>query len=116
MLNILTGETKLQETHEGEHNVLESCSEKYMGQLLSCDGSNVKNVENRANKGICMAGTIQSTLTNVPGGKFHFEIAVMMRHAYLISSMLSYCEVWYNITEVELRKLERVDETLLITF
>ena len=84
MQNILTGETKLKETHEGEHDVLERFSEKYLVQLLSSDGSNVKNVENRANKGIGMAGTMQSILTNVPGGKFHFEIAVMMRNAYLI--------------------------------
>jgi hypothetical protein len=37
----------------------------------------------------------------------------MMRNAYLISSMLSCCEVWYNLTEWELRKLERADEKLL---
>ena len=49
----------------------------------------------------------------MPGGKYHFELAVIFRNAYLISSMLSCSEVWYHITEWELRKLEQIDESLL---
>ena len=60
-----------------------------------------------------MVNTIENIIKNVPGGKYHFEIAVMMRNAYLISSMLSCCEVWYDVTEWELRKLEQTDEKLL---
>ena len=71
------------------------------------------NVTNRSHKGAGMTGTIESIMKNVPGGRFHFEIGVILRNAYLISSMLSCSEAWYNVTESELRKLEQIDEKLM---
>ena len=46
----------------------------------------------------------------MPGGQFHFEIAIIYRNSYLISSMLSSSEVWYGITQAEIEQLEQVDE------
>ena len=46
----------------------------------------------------------------MPGGIFHFEISVIFRNAYIISSMLSNSEVWYGVTRAEIRLLEQVDE------
>ena len=109
----LTGDLMCKETFDGEHELDVSNVEKYLGQILSNDGSNVKNVARRAGKGSGMVNTIESIISNVPGGKFHFEIAVIMRNAYLISSMLSCSETWYNVTENDLRKLEQVDESLM---
>ena len=60
-----------------------------------------------------MAKLIEGVLNHVPGGKFHFETAMIFRNAYLISSMLSCSEVWYGLTEWDLRKLEQTDENLL---
>ena len=93
--------------------ITESSNEKYWGQIISSDGTNVANVTNRSHKGAGMTGTIESIMKNVPGGIYHFEIGVILRNAYLISSMLSCSETWYNITESELRKLEQIDEKLL---
>ena len=73
----------------------------------------MKNVENSAHKGIGSVNKLKSTLKNTPGGKYYFEISVILRNAILISSMLSSSEVWYNITEAEYRKLEQIDEMLL---
>ena len=109
----LTGDLMCKETFDGEHELDVSNVEKYLGQILSNDGSNVKNVASRSGKGSGMVNTIESIISNVPGGKFHFEIAVIMRNAYLISSMLSCSETWYNVTENDLRKLEQVDESLM---
>ena len=109
----LTGENEYHETFEGDQDIEELNHEKYLGQIISNDGSNVKNVTNRSNKGTGMVNTITSILNYVPGGKYHFEIAVILRNAYLISSMLSCIEVWYNLSELDLRKLEHVDEALM---
>ena len=109
----LTGENEYHETFEGDQDIEELNHEKYLGQIISNDGSNVKNVTNRYNKGTGMVNTITSILNYVPGGKYHFEIAVIIRNAYLISSMLSCSEVWYNLSELDLRKLEHVDEALM---
>ena len=48
-----------------------------------------------------------------PRGKYDFKLAVLMRNAILISSMLSCTEIWYNLTEWEYRKLEQTDEMLM---
>ena len=60
-----------------------------------------------------MVNKIQTTLINTSGGKYFFELAVIMRNAILISTILSCSEIWYNIQEVEYRNLKQIDETLL---
>ena len=92
---------------------MKSKQEKYLGQIISTDGTNVKNIIFRAGKGAGMSRLIEKVLNHVPGGKFHFETAVIFRNAYLISTMLSCSEVWYDLTEWDVRKLEQTDETFL---
>ena len=111
--SMVTGNVECQETFDCEQEITETNNEKYLGQIICNDGSNVKNVTTRAGKGVGMVNIIENIITNVPGGQFHFKIAVMMRNAYLISSMLSCCKVCYDVTEWELRKLEQTDEKLL---
>ena len=67
------------ETFDGEEEISESCQEKYLGQIIRSDGSNAKNVANRAGKGSGMANTIESIIKYLPGGRFHFEIAIIMK-------------------------------------
>ena len=52
-------------------------------------------------------------MKNTPVGKYHFELAVIMRNAILISATLSCSEVWYGVKEVDYRMLEQTDEMLL---
>ena len=47
----------------------------------------------------------------MPGGKYHFEIAVILRNSYLISSILSCSETWYGVTQAEIKILEHLDES-----
>ena len=49
-------------------------------------------------------------LERMPGGPFHFEIAVILRNALSISSILSNLEVWYGLTKLEAGQLEQTDE------
>ena len=113
IINMNTGKVEDHESFQGDCMITESSNEKYLGQIISNDGTNTANVKNRSNKGSGMTNTIESIMKNVPGGRFHFKIAIVLRNSYLISSMLSCSEVWYNVTEAELRKLEQTDEKLL---
>ena len=101
------------EVFNGEEELKETENTKYLGQFISNDGTNTKNIENRVQKGIGLVNKIETTIKNTPGGKYHFELAVLMRNAILISSILSNSEIWYNITELEYRKLEQTDKILL---
>ena len=90
--------------------------EKYLGQIISSDSTNTSNIEFLRNKGIGISNKIVQTLSAVSAGKFHFEMAVILRNAYLISSILSSSEVWYGVTQAEIVKLEQIDEMLWKTY
>ena len=59
-----------------------------------------------------MSNKICNILENTPGWKYHFKIALLLRESYFISTIILGAEVWYNVTEKEIRILERADEKL----
>ena len=85
--------------------------EKYLGDVLSTDGRNIKNVRARVAKGI--VSRILSMLDGIPFGEFYFEIAAILRESLLVSSMLSNSEAWYNVSKAELELLETIDVNFL---
>ena len=88
-------------------------SERYLGQILSSDSKNSKNISKLRNKGFGIKNKIVSILSNIPGGQHHFELAMVYRSAYLLSSILSNSEVWYGATNADIDLLEQLDESLL---
>ena len=87
--------------------------EKYLGDILSNDGKNVKNIAARKNRGHGTISQIMSMLDDICFGKFYFEVAIILRDTLLISSLLTNAEAWYNLTLSDIRELESIDETLL---
>ena len=84
-----------------------------MGDIISSDGRNIKNIKARVAKGTGIVTKIMSILDNIPFGSHYFEIAVILRNSLLCSSMLCNSESWYNITKAEMNLLETVDVMLL---
>ena len=97
----------------GEELMEEKDEEKYLGDVISKDGRNLKTIQSRVNKGKGIARKTFEILEGIPFGKFHFEAGVIMRNSLLVSSMLFNCEAWYNITSAEMNLLETVDLMLL---
>ena len=46
-------------------------------------------------------------------GHFYFEIALILREAILISKLVFNSEVWYNVSNKQIEKLEQIDEIYL---
>ena len=61
----------------------------------------------------CTVDKIIQILQNIPGGVHHFEIAMIFRSSYLLSSILSNSEVCYGVTKADIDLLEQVDIMLL---
>ena len=87
--------------------------EKYLGEIISKDGRNLKNIRARVNKGIGIMKNILNLLDGIPFGKFYHEVAIILRNSLFVSSVLYNSEVWYNLTKAELNLLETVDVDLL---
>ena len=85
----------------------------YLGDLIACDGTHTKNVKLRSKKGLGAISRIMQILESSYFGKYHFEVAMVLRSSLLLSSLLLNSEVWVNISETEIRKLEQTDEILL---
>jgi hypothetical protein len=88
-------------------------SDTYLGDVLSNDGKNKLNIEARVSKGLGIVSQILDILKCVNFGTHYFEIAATLRESILINGMLTNCEVWYGLTEIEIGQLEEVDRLLL---
>ena len=97
----------------GEEEIEEKKEERYLGDIISKDGRNMKNFQARVNKGKGIVNRIMTRLEAIPFGKYYYEVAMILRDSLLVSSMLTNSEAWYNVTEAELNFLETVDLMLL---
>ena len=109
---VTTGEKNLEDEYAGVHEMKEVEDEKYLGDVLSNDGKNIKNITARKNRGLGVITQIMSILADICFGNFYFEVAIILRNSLLISSLLTNAEAWYNLTHADIKELERVDEML----
>ena len=96
-----------------EETMEEKIEEKYLGDIISNDGRNIKNIKARVSKGKGINSKILTMLEGIPFGNFYFEVAIILRNSLLVSSLLCNSEAWYNVTKAELELLESVDVMLL---
>ena len=83
--------------------------EKYVGDIVSCDGKHTKNIISRRSKGIGICNEITTILANLYLGQYHFLVALMLRQAMLISVLLFNAETWLRLTKDDIKKLEGID-------
>ena len=97
-----------------ESHTLEKLDEdKYLGDIISVDGKNSKNIQARRGKAVGIVNQINSILQDICFGPYQFEVALTLRNSLFLNSVLVNCEAWYGLTEDETADLEREDEKLL---
>ena len=107
------GQITLEEVQNDEQLVEEVSEERYLGDIISKDGKNTQNVKARAAKANGTINQIMSILEDICFGKYYFQVAVILRNSMLINSLLFNAEAWYNVTDNDLKELEKADEILL---
>ena len=68
-----TEPVKFKDIFEGENKIEEKESEKYLGDVLSVDGKNIRNIKTRVNKGTGVVNKIITVLEGIPFGKQYFK-------------------------------------------
>ena len=106
-------EDDLVDDYDGLQKMDEVTDEKYLGDVLSADGKNLKNITTRRNKSIGTRNQIMGILQDVYYGRYYFQVAKILRNALFLSSLLTNCEAWYNVSTVDRDLLEEADENLL---
>ena len=87
---------------------------KYLGDWISSQLDNKKNIESRVNIGIGTISQIMSILKQVSLGYFYVEIGLLFRESMLISRLIFNSEVWLRIKKDQMKKLTAIDESYLI--
>ena len=76
---IHAGESYTEEAYDGEHGMSAESVQNYLGQHISSVSTNTKNIEMLRNNGIGIQNKIVQILTAISAGKYHFEMAVILR-------------------------------------
>ena len=120
-----TGKTKCHKLHIGSENLvcpdlhvhgtpMKLVSEDtYLGDIVRSDGRNTSSLKNRISRGVGCIADITNILQRVSFGKFYFQIALALREAKFLNSVLTNVEVWYGLRNHEIEELEKLDRSLL---
>ena len=98
-----------------QHKIENVTHEKYLGDIISVDGQNTKNIEARVAKAQGIIKQIKSILEEMVFGSYMFEVAVLLRNSLFINGILTNIEASYNLKNSEIESLEKCDEQLLRT-
>ena len=111
-----TGVSNLTDTNSGEIRVEVADKDTYLGDVITNDGKNTKNVLARKSKGMGVVDQISTILEEICFGPYQLEVALNLRNAMLLNGILTNSEAWYGLTAQDITHLEQIDEMLLRKF
>ena len=111
--NIFTSVEDLEDIESGETKLETVEYERYLGDILSSNGKNKKNILSRRSKGVGIVNQILTILEGTCYGTHVFEVGLLFRKSILINSILTNSESWYGLKNEEIEQLEQVDEMFL---
>ena len=97
-----SGKIYFQEEYRGKVKIQEVDSEKYLGNKISTDGTNILDITGKCNRGIGIVNKNQNILETMYFGSFYFEVGKTMIESMLLGSILNNIEVAYNLTKTEI--------------
>ena len=74
----------------------------YLGDVISCDGRNTKNIKKRISKGLGIITEILHLLEMVSLGEHFIEIATLFREALFVNAIITNPEIWYGFSLSEI--------------
>ena len=77
--------------------------ETYLGDIISEDGRNTKNVKQRISKGLGIITKIMNMLESVTLGEHYFSTAMLLRESMFLNGILTNTEIWYGLISSETR-------------
>ena len=110
-----TGINNLEDVLDEPHKIENISDDKYLGDILSIDGRNTKNIAAKVSKAIGIIKKVRDILDIMCLGPFYFEVAVVLRNSLLLNGIMTNLEASYGLSEAEVTQLEHMDESLLRT-
>ena len=80
-----------------------------MGDIISSDGKNSKNIEHGISKGIGIICQIMHILDTISFGEHYIDVALLFRESMFLNGVMTNSEIWYNVTEAEIQEFDNID-------
>ena len=96
-----------------EEVMKESHAEKYLGDVISEDGTLDENIKVRKLKGYSYISEIRALLSDMPFGHRRVEVGLMLRNAMFVNGILCNSEAWHSISKKHIDQFEVMDRSLL---
>ena len=84
----------------------------YLGDIISSDGSNSINIQDRIKKGTGIVCQIMKIFNSIRMSTYTVEIILLLRESLLVNGMLTNAEIWFHVHSSETENLEKVDRSL----
>ena len=111
--NVKTRKYEMVERYEGEVMMEQTNEYKYLGFIISSKGDNMININAMKRKSIGIMKSIIFKLDSMNLRQYYFEVAMVYFNVILRGSILYASETYYNLTEYQLRNIERIEEGFL---
>ena len=97
------------------HNedIASSKAEKYLGDVISDNGSIDKTIKQRKLKGYSYIAEIRALLSDLPFGHRRVQVGLMLRNAMFFNGILCNSESWHSILKKHIEELEIMDRSLV---
>ena len=105
--------TKVIDKYEGEIVIDATEEYKYLGFMISTKGDNMANIGAIQKKSHGVIRSILNKLEKLNLRDYFFECAIIFMNAILRGSILYASETYYNLTERNIRNLERIEENFM---
>ena len=87
--------------------------DKYLGDIVSSDGSNDRNISSRVAKGLGIVTQVMNMLEKVTLGKHYFKIAMLFKESIFLNDILTNASSWHGLSPTHISQLESVDKLLI---
>lgn len=104
----------LMEELEGKVHIKTVNVQKYLGTMISNDGSNEHTMKAKSIKSLIAKDTIMAKLNSLPLGRFYFEVAIDLRESILLGQLLYATEALTNIKKSDMDILVKADEDYIL--
>ena len=92
----------------GDMPINETKSYRYLGDIITDDGKNEKNLENRREKSISTTISVKTVATNNIFNEIGTSVILELHETNTISALLTNCESW-TLTKKDLNNLEQIE-------
>ena len=108
-----TGSISLVKTFSGVEKIEQTTTPTYLGFVLSSTGDNMAHINMVKKKSIGVVKKIFNRLNGLSLQKYYFECSMIFLNVMLRPSILYGCDMMYNLKEIEIRHIERIEESYL---